>query len=221
MGVWVVGVGPGDPEYVPVKTRRLIHEADVVAGFGAALAVVKPWLSAQIITIDYRNQEDTLKQVGELAASGRRCVICCYGDPNFSDKEFLSRIRSVCGPVSVIPGISSVQVACATLGVAMEEALFLTFHKRGDIDGDKAELLNWALNGSRSVLLLPRPWDFMPAQIARYLVDGGVPGSAHVAVLEGLTLDMERVRNFTLDDLSAIAEQFSDLSIMVLLKPGE
>lgn len=218
MSVWIVGVGPGDREYVSLKGKRLVQEADVVAGFKSALAVVEEWITGRVITIDYRNQDQSLEEVGVAAARGEKCVICNYGDPNFSDTEYIERVRRACGPVEVVPGISSVQVACAKAGVAMERALFITFHKRAPIDEDKKELLQAALSGKRSIVLLPHTWDFMPQSVAKFLVAGGVPEDTPAIIYERLTLPGERDSKHHLGDLANLEGQFSDLSIMIIPK---
>ena len=45
--------------------------------------------------------------------------VCAWGDLNFSSRELLDRVRRR-ADVELIPGISSVQVACARTGFTME-----------------------------------------------------------------------------------------------------
>ncbi len=219
MSVSIVGVGPGDPEYLTLRGKRLIQEADVVAGFMTALAVVEMWFKGRIIAIDYRNQDQSLEEVGAAAAEGKDCVLVNYGDPNFSDKEYIERVRRVCGPVEVVPGISSVQIACAKAGVAMESALFITFHKRAPLDDDKEELAEAVSKGRRSVIMLPHTWDFMPQDIARFLIERGVPGDTPAIIYQRLTLEDESDSKYPLSDLADLETQFSDLSIMIVPRP--
>jgi len=219
LSVWIVGVGPGDPEYLSLRGKRLIEEADVVAGFKTALAVVEKWIKGQIIPIDYRNQEGSLEEVGVAASQGKNCVICNYGDPNFSDKEYIERVRRACGPVEIVPGISSVQIACAKAGVAMESALFITFHKRAPIDDDKEELAETVAKGKRTVVLLPHTWDFMPQDIAKFLMERGIPGDIPAIIYQKLTLPDESDSKYPLSDLAELETQFSDLSIMIIPRP--
>ena len=212
--VWIVGVGPGDPDYLTVKAIKLIEGADYVAGFRQALQVVEKVVKGRAIAIDYNNEGDVLNFIASEERAGKRCVICCYGDPNFSDKQFVEKIKSVCKNVKVIPGVSSVQVACAKAGLAMEESLFITFHKSGSIDEEKEELLRAVKEGRRSVIVLPRPWDFMPKDIAKFLIDNGVSKDLEVMVCENLTLKDEKVCTCRLSDLLNV--EHGDLSIIIL-----
>ena len=65
MKVWIVGAGPGDPELVTVKGRRLIHEADIIVFAGS---LVNPALlngvRTGIPTLDSSHM--TLNEVCEL-----------------------------------------------------------------------------------------------------------------------------------------------------------
>lgn len=214
--VWVVGVGPGEPEYVTLKAVKLIDGADYVAGFKQALQVVERLVKGKILIIDYANENEVLKSLASEAKAGKKCAICCYGDPNFSDKQFVEKIKSVYMDVKVVPGISSVQVSCAKAGLAMEESMFITFHKSGPINNEKEELLRVVKEGHRNAIVLPRPWDFMPKDIAKFLIDNDVAKNLEVAVHENLTLSNEIVHVCKLSDL--LNTEQSDLSIIVIKK---
>src|ERR1700730_2481133 len=94
--VKLVGVGPGDPDYVTIKVAHEIATADVVAGFATVLAVVDQHIKGQRIVLTYRNQEEQLAEVARAHAEGKRCVVCCYGDLNFSAQELIARVERHC-----------------------------------------------------------------------------------------------------------------------------
>ncbi len=215
--VALVGVGPGDPSYVTHKVAALVAEAEVVAGFATVLAVVDQWITGERLVLIYKNQEALLAELGRRHAAGRRCVVCAYGDLNFSARELIERVERHCGPTLRVPGISSVQVACARAGLAMEETLFLTLHVRGGIERAQAELVAAARANQRHLIALPLPWSFMPPEMAALLLDGGVPGARRVTVYQRLTLPGESATETTLTELAAWSgPAFSDLSIVVL-----
>lgn len=217
----IVGIGPGNPAYLTLAGRDLIARADVVTGFRSVLNVVAEHIRGEQVVLDYRNQAEGMRAVAAALAAGRRAVLCAHGDANFSGAELVALARETCGEVRLLPGISSVQIACARAQLAMEETLFITFHKRADITSAQDELLATARAGDRNVIALPRPWDFMPAAMARFLLDGGVAGGRAVTVYEKLTLDGEAEHQLTLAELAARSEEFSDLSIVVLPKPEQ
>ena len=214
--VILVGVGPGDPEYVTARVAKEIAAADVVAGFATVLAVVEPLITGQRMVLTYRNQEEQLAELARMHASGKRCVVCCYGDVNFSAQELIARVERHCGKVERISGISSVQIACAKGGLAMEETLFFTLHARGGIEVAQQEIVAAAATGKRDLIILPLPWSFMPPQIAVMLLRGGIAGERPVIVYQKLTLPGESETQATVQQLAEWQDEFSDLSIVVL-----
>jgi len=217
----VVAVGPGDPSLMTLQGREILENADLVVGFKTVLDVVQPWLAnAETRPMTYRDQEDVLEYAESQAKQGKRCVVCCWGDLNVSARELLARVRRRAGKVELTPGISSIQIACARAGISMEESVFMTLHQRRgaseDFASDVEEVVHFLNDGRRHVILLPRPFDLMPAGIATELVAAGISGERPVTVFQRLTLDGEKRWDGNLKDCSAITEEFSDLSIMVI-----
>lgn len=165
----------------------------------------------------YRDQEEVLEYAEEQAKQGKRCVVCCWGDLNVSARELLARVRRRADSVELVPGVSSVQVAMARTGISLEDAVFITLHKRADTASELEELVHYIGEERRHVILLPRPYDLMPAGIAQGLMQAGVSGELPVNVYQRLTLDDEKRWTGTLQECSRIQEEFSDLSIMVFM----
>lgn len=222
----MVAVGPGDGDMLTLKGREALLNADLVLGFTTVLNVVQPWLDeacpkrsrrAEVRPMTYRDQEEVLEYAEEQVRQGKRCVVCCWGDLNVSARELLARVRRRADTVKLVPGISSVQVAMSRTGISLEDAVFITLHKRADAEGDLDELVHYINEGRRHVIMLPRPFDLMPAGIASGLLEAGAPSDLPVRVYQRLTLDDEKRWQGTLRECSAIEEEFSDLSIMVFL----
>jgi precorrin-6B methylase 1 len=68
------------------------------------------------------------------------------------------------------------------------------------------------LQDDRNAIVIPRPWDFMPRDIAYYLVAQGIPPAHPVEVWENLTTD-EALWSGT---LGSCGRDFSDMSIMLI-----
>ena len=224
--ITVVAVGPGDSGMLTLQGREALLNADLVLGFTTVLNVVQPWLDdacpersrrAEVRPMTYRDQEEALEYAEGQVRQGKRCVVCCWGDLNVSARELLARVRRRADTVKLVPGISSVQVAMARTGISLEDAVFITLHKRADTGGDLDEPVHYINEGRRHVIMLPRPFDLMPAGIAAGLLNEGVSGDLPVRVYQRLTLDGEKRWQGTLRECSEIEEEFSDLSIMVFL----
>ena len=213
-----VAIGPGDPDMLTLQGRQALQDADLVLGFNTVLNVVRPLLDhAEVCPMSYRDQEQVLEYAGEQVRLGRKCVVCCWGDLNVSARELLERVRRRADSVQLVPGISSVQVAMARTGIFLEDSIFLTLHKRADSGSELEELAHYINEGRRHVILLPRPFDLMPAGIANGLLELGVRENVDVRVYQRLTFDDEQCWDGTLAECSGITDEFSDLSIMVFL----
>ena len=217
----VVAVGPGDPRMLTLRGRQALESADLVVGFKTVLDVVSQWCDgAEVRPMAYRDQEEVLEYAAGQAEQGKNCVVCCWGDLNVSAGELLARVYRRAEHVELIPGVSSIQVACARSGIAMEESLFITLHRRDGSESALSELEHYLQEGQRNIILLPRPFDLMPPQIATDLVAGGIPENRPVTVYQRLTLEGEKAWTGPLGDCAALSEEFSDLSIMVFLRPS-
>jgi precorrin-2/cobalt-factor-2 C20-methyltransferase len=139
-------VGPGDPELITVKARRILEECPVVAYFSAAnrtsnaLRVVEDLLSAdqQRLHLVYpvttetlspeASYEDLMREFYDEAAegiaqalqSGRDVAVLCEGDPFFHGSfMYLYNRLSPGYETEVVPGVTSVQAGAAVLGTPL------------------------------------------------------------------------------------------------------
>jgi cobalt-precorrin-7 (C5)-methyltransferase len=209
-----VGVGPGDLGFLTRKGQKLIEEADVVAGFTAVVDLVRSLVKpdAHVITMGYKDQVDRLREVADLHRSGSSCVVVFMGDPHFSGFQFLERVEQACQhQVEAIPGISSAQILASRCRVCFDETTFITFHRRGDIAPFQKHLVH-VLEDSRNAIVIPRPWDFMPAAVATYLTENGISPDHPTEVWEHLTQSEAAWRG----RLGECASDFSDMSIMLI-----
>ena len=211
--ITIVGVGPGDPDLLTLKARDVIRAADYVAGFETVLGPVRRWITGEAMPMRYRDQEDVLERLAAHADAGKSCVVCAWGDLNFSSKELLDRVRRR-AEVELIPGISSVQVACARLGLTMETSMFITLHARDGHEEGLRELTENLKHRLRNLIVLPRPFDLMPATIAARLLESGIPAGTPLWTLRRLSLEGESIREYTLASLANEEAEFSDLTIL-------
>ena len=134
----------------------------------------------------YKDQVARLSEVAGRHRDGRRCVVVFMGDIHFSGFQFLERVERACGhAVETLPGISSAQVLASRARVCFDETSFLTFHRRGDIAPFQRHLVH-VLQDDRNAIVIPRPWDFMPKEIAAFLLASGIAGEHPVEVWERL-----------------------------------
>ena len=220
--VHAVGIGPGNPDFLTPRGRQAIADADVVVGFETVVEFVADLTDADLLTCGYRDEGETLATFAERVAAGERGTAVLMGDPNHSGYQFLGKVeRAVDAPVRVVPGISALQVAASRARTPMEDSEFVTLHKSGDLSAE-LDRLRTAV-GDRHLLVLPRPFDLMPGDIAAELLDAGADPNLDALVLERLTHDGESITRTTLGVLADHAggsdpddTPFSDLSVLVV-----
>ncbi|MFC4408261.1 cobalt-precorrin-7 (C(5))-methyltransferase [Haloarchaeobius iranensis] len=220
--VYAVGIGPGNLEYLTPRAERAIRAADVVVGFETVVEFVRGKTSADALTCGYRDEAETLATFADRVADGETGTAVLMGDPNHSGYQFVGKVQAaVERPVRVIPGISSLQVAASRARTPMEETVFVTLHRSGDITPGLRRLRDEV--GDRHLLVLPRPYDWMPEDVAAELLDAGASPSLEALVLERLTHEDEGVTTTTLGRLEALTEEsdgdtspFSDLSVLAV-----
>ncbi|WP_080505144.1 cobalt-precorrin-7 (C(5))-methyltransferase [Halorubrum aethiopicum] len=226
--VRAVGVGPGNPEFLVPRADRAIRRADVVIGFETVVDLVRDRTDADLLSCGYRDEAETLATFADRVAGGDRGVAVLMGDPNHSGYQFLGKVERAVDEatdggvgVRVVPGVSSLQVAASRCRTPMEDATFVTLHKRGDLAVDLDRLRRDV--GDRHLLVLPRPFDWMPGDVAADLLEHGGRADATALVCERLTRDDEAIARTTLGDLAEHAggdgrddSPFSDLSVLVV-----
>ncbi len=214
-----VGIGPGSLDYLTALGKKLLEDAEVVAGFDTVLGLVAPMLAPDTVQIGmgYRDQVAKLEEVAALHHMGKRCVVAFMGDVHFSGFQFLERVELACGHrVDTVPGISSAQIMASRGRVCFDETTFLTFHRRGDIEPFKRHLVH-VLGDGRNAIVIPRPWDFMPRDIAAYTLQQDVAPDRPVEVWEALT----QAEASWSGRLGECVAEFSDFSIMLIRASAE
>jgi len=158
--VSVVGVGPGSSEYLLPVARAAVQAADVLVGGQNALALFAS-LGKEQLRIG--SDLDGVLAYIEAARQDRRVAVLLSGDPGFF--SLLPRLRQHLGAdaIAVIPGISSLQLACARLGIKWDDLAVASVHGRG------LESLS-AIAGARRAAVLTEP-KFPPGMVCRYLLE--------------------------------------------------
>lgn len=160
--ITVVGVGPGSEEYLLPVAREAVLAAEVLVGGRNALALFDlPGKEQRLIGRDL----DGILEYIDDARQAKRVAVLLSGDPGFY--SLLPRLRQRFGSdgISVIPGISSLQLACARLGIKWDDLCVASVHGRG-LDG----LVDIAGAERAAVLTEPK---YPPAAVCRYLLEQG------------------------------------------------
>ena len=212
--VYVVGVGPGSPEYITDRAKHVIQKSDIVIGYKHSLDVIRNLLDGKDVRqITLKTQEEVYGDVAKNL-NNKTCSVTFTGDPDFSESEIVDRLIEIFGDVEIVPGISSIQVAASKSKVPIDKSALITFHITGSIESEKKMLLE-AIKNNRNVIMLPRPWDFMPVDVAEFLEQNSIDLSEfNVDIYEFLTLSNERVTKTNMSEIPK--REYSDLCVMVI-----
>lgn len=217
--VFAVGVGPGNPEYITEKIKKIIESSDIIVGYEYTLDTIRHLLDEKkVFTVTMNDQEKTYQEILKSFENGI-LVVPFTGDVNFSESEVVDRLIEIYGDVEIVPGISSIQIAASKAKIPLDKSRIITMHITTSIEEQKLELQKAILDGY-SVILVPRPWPkepkkhFMPSEISKYLKKSGFDTSKlKIHVFEKLTTKDETEFIGKLNEIEN--KEFSDLSVMV------
>ncbi len=118
--IWFVGAGPGDPELITVKGRRLLMEADrvVYAGSLVPRTLLKDCLPhARIHDSAPLNLQETHALLRDGHRAGEKVVRLHTGDPSLygAIQEQMELLEKEGIPCEVVPGVSAAFAAAAAL----------------------------------------------------------------------------------------------------------
>jgi precorrin-6Y C5,15-methyltransferase (decarboxylating) len=193
--VVVVGIGADGWDGLAAPARAEIERAEVLLGSVRQLAFVPASVPAQRVPWPSPLSEALPGLIEQQA--GRAAVVLASGDPMLSGiGTTLSRLLGT-DRVRVVPAPSSVSLACARLGWAVEETAVVS------LVGRPLDLLHPHVQPGRRLLVLGSDAG-TPAQVASLLADRGY-GPSVVTVLGNLGGADETVRTGTAADWSQAA----------------
>ena len=118
--IYFIGAGPGDPELITVKGKRLIDEADIIIYAGSlvnpqVLSGARP--EAEIYNSATMNLEEVLDVMKRGVAAGKKVVRVHTGDPSIygANREQMVELEKMGIPYEIVPGVSSFLAAAASL----------------------------------------------------------------------------------------------------------
>ena len=212
-----VGAGPGDPELLTMKARRVIHEADVV--------VYDRLVGSEIL--DLARKEAKFISVGKKgfgpavdqrtinahlvreASRGLSVVRLKGGDPGIFGRldEELAQVASAGIATEVVPGITAASAAAATLQVSLtrrnrnSSVTFLTAHDaQGFAEHDWQQLVR--SGQSLAVYMGRKTATFLQGRLLMHGADSNLP----VTCIENISLPTQRAFS---SDLGAFAGELN------------
>lgn len=218
-GVALVGGGPGDPDLITVRGRRLLAAADVVVADRLAPPALLAELGPHVEIIDAAKvpygramkQEAINEVLIDRAKAGKFVVRFKGGDPYVYGRGFEELEACVAAgvPVTVVPGITSAIAGPSAAGIPVthrgvtHEVVVVSGHIPPD---HPDSLVNWpALAQMRGTIVLMMAVERLDI-FADALIAGGRDVSTPVAIIENATLSSQRVVRTRLADAAVDAK---------------
>lgn len=210
-----LGAGPGDPELITLKGRRLLDEADVVIYAGS---LVNP---ALLIGIQAEIHDSALMALDEILTvlmtawqAGKKVVRLHTGDPCLygAIREQIQRLNQEGIPYEIVPGVSSAFAAAAALKVELtvpeltQTVIFTRIGGRTPVPAQESLRNLASIRASLCIFLSVS----MIEQVVAELVSGGYPADTAAAVVEKASWPEQRIVR---GKLAEIAQQVREADI--------
>lgn len=205
--VCFVGAGPGAPDLITLRGRRLLDEADLIVYAGS---LVNPALlegvRGEVHDSAGLDLDGIMDLVVPAARAGKRVVRLHTGDPAIygAIREQMRRLDAEGIAYEVVPGVSSALAAAASLKTELtvpeltQTVIFTRQAGRTPVP-ERESLRNLAAIRASMCIFLSVS---MMEEVAGELMAGGYPEDTPVAVVEKATWPGERIVRGRLADIA-------------------
>lgn len=198
--VWLVGAGPGDPDFLTRKAERLLQAASVVfhdALVGPGVLALIPQ-GTRLVSVGKRSGRHSKDQrtidtlIVEAALAGERVVRLKGGDPAIFARatEEIDACRKAGVPVRICPGITVASAAAADLGLSLtlrglaRRLTFVTAHTKKS----QSVALDWEALADPQATLAVYMGKAAADEVASGLIGAGLSPATSVALVESASL---------------------------------
>ena len=197
----VLGVLDDGAASLSATARAQLRAADRVIGGARTLALLEAEIRPDAERLDLTGKLSAVPGwVSEAREAGRKVVVLATGDPLCHGIAGFLAARLCVQAVEVLPNVSTLQLACARVGLVWQDAKIVSIHARdagewqvGAPPTHGLHTLAQALRAHDRLLVLTSP-ENTPARIARLLLAEGQGEDFRMAVAERLLQPDERVR---------------------------
>ena len=209
--VYFVGAGPGDPDLITVKGRRLLEEADIVVYAGSlvnpAVLAVTP-AGCEIHNSASMTLDEVIAVMKAGVEQGKKVVRLHTGDPSIygAIQEQIDLLNKLEIRWQVVPGVSSFLAAAAALGQeytlpGVSQTVIITRMEGRTPVPEKEQIRSLAAHQTTMCIFLSV---HMFGELVQELLDGGYAADTPVAVVEKASWPEQRIFRGT---LTTIADQ--------------
>lgn len=212
--IYIVGIGPGHPDYILPRAVKVLEQCDIIIGFKRAIDSLnfikaKKIYMKKLSDIDMYICDDKIygeyQNHREIESSIENIAVVASGDPTFYGITNYVKVKSKKN-FQVIPGISSFQYLTAKVSLPWNNAYL------GSLHGRKDEFITQVNEHDVSIWLTDK--DNNPNVLCKILCEGKIECS--VVIGENLSYDDEVIN--VGKPFEFVDKNISDLNIFIVHK---
>ena len=222
--VYFVGCGPGDPDLITIKAKKLIKKADVLVYSGSLIpsSIVKLCQKGEKHDAAKLVREEIFEILKQSAKKGKLVVRLHDGDPTIygAIREQIDNLKKDGIESIVIPGVTSFLASAAALGIQLtlpgvtQTIIITRAEKRTKVP--KRERIS-ELAKHKSTMVFYLSVHLLP-EIVKQAIEGGYKKSTPVAVVYRASWNDEKILTGFLSNIikKVKAEKITRTAIVII-----
>jgi len=206
--VYFVGCGPGDPELITVKAKKLIQKADVMVYSGSLIPtpILKLCKKGKLYDAAKLVREEIFEILQKNSKENKIVVRLHDGDPTIygAIKEQIDNLQKEGIESEIIPGVTSFLASAAALGIQLTlpgvtQTIIITRAEARTKVPEREKITELAKHDATMVFYLSV---HLLSEIVKQAIDGGYSKSTPAAVVYRASWPDQKVIVGTLEDIT-------------------
>ena len=222
--VYFVGCGPGDPDLITIKAKKLIQKADVMVYSGSLipLPILKLCKKGKLYDAAKLVREEIFEILQKNSKENKIVVRLHDGDPTIygAIKEQIDNLQKEGIESEIIPGVTSFLASAAALGIQLTlpgvtQTIIITRAEARTKVPEREKISELAKHNATMVFYLSV---HLLSQIVKQAINGGYSKSTPAAVVYRATWPDQKVIVGTLEDITkkVRAERIIKTAIVII-----
>ncbi|MBI2006542.1 MAG: precorrin-4 C(11)-methyltransferase [Nitrosopumilales archaeon] len=222
--VYFVGCGPGDPDLITVKAKKLIQKADVMVYSGSLIPspILKLCKKGKLYDAAKLVREEIFEILQKNSKENKIVVRLHDGDPTIygAIKEQIDNLQKEGIESEIIPGVTSFLASAAALGIQLTlpgvtQTIIITRAEARTKVPEREKISELAKHNATMVFYLSV---HLLSQIVKQAIDGGYSKSTPAAVVYRASWPDQKVIVGTLEDITkkVRAERIIKTAIVII-----
>ena len=222
--VFFVGCGPGDPDLITIKAKKLLQKADVVIYSGSLIPpqILKMCKKAKTYDAAKLVREEIFDILRKNAKKGKNVVRLHDGDPTIygAIREQMDNLSKEKIDSEIIPGVTSFLASAAALGTQLTlpgvtQTMIITRAEKRTKVPKREKISELAKHGATMIFYLSV---HLISNIVKEALAGGYPKSTPVGIVYRASWDDQKIITGTLETISKkIKEQKISRTAIIII----